>query len=169
MANIGNIIARCRDADEELVGLDHACGQTPLRAPPSAAAIAKVRTGVGAALGLSATEAELHHEASQWRYKIVQALTEQVNDSDKALGTWLERGAPMGIHDEIDPGGWFPVQEHGAYLTVDELATFANYKGNHPSFDDCHDEETAPTVQLVQDHLNKGFGMLFASREDAES
>ena len=41
-------------------------------------------------------------------------------------------------------------------------------RGNHPNFDDRHGEDTAPAVQLVQDHLNKGFGMLFASQEDAE-
>ena len=74
-----------------------------------------------------------------------------------------------GIQHEIEPGGWFPTQADGADLSVDEVADMACYKGNHPSFQDTHGEGLSPAIRLVEEHVNKGFGMLFASREDAEA
>ena len=65
----------------------------------------------------------------------------------------------MGIGETIEPGGWFPTQHHGADLSVDELAEFGEYKGNHPSFNDKHGEDSPPAVALVEEHLNTGFGM----------
>ena len=75
----------------------------------------------------------------------------------------------MGIDHTIEPGGWFPLQDNGADMTVDQLAEWDGYSGNHPSFSDKHGESTAPAVQFVEEHVNKGFGPLFETRGDAEA
>ena len=74
MQRVARIIASCRANDPELVGLDTACGKSPGRSPPSEEALKRVRSAIGAELGLSAEECEQHHPASQWRFKIIQAL-----------------------------------------------------------------------------------------------
>ena len=96
MQRISKVIASCRDNDPELTGLDAACGKDPARKPPSTESIKKVRAAVGAVLGLSVEECEQHHEASHWRYRIIQALVEKSGDSDIPVGEWLEQGAPTG-------------------------------------------------------------------------
>ena len=60
----------------------------------------------------------------------------------------------MYINRDIVPGWWFPTQDHRATITTDELATFADYTGNHPSFEATHGEYTPPTVQFVECHVN---------------
>ena len=75
---------------------------------PSDAAIARVRRELGNLLGLTPPEAELHNDASMWRYRIIQARIEKSGDTDVAVGQWLEEGAPMGIDQEIIPWGMVP-------------------------------------------------------------
>ena len=75
----------------------------------------------------------------------------------------------MGIPEDIPTGGWFPQQEGGADMTLDDLVAQENYSGNHGSFSELHGEDTAPGVQLVQEHLNKGFGLLFKDQQEAET
>ena len=54
-------------------------------------------------------------------------------------------------------------------MTLDDLVAQENYAGNHGSFSELHGEDTAPGVQLVEEHLNKGFGFLFKDQKDAEA
>ena len=54
-------------------------------------------------------------------------------------------------------------------MTLDDLVAQENYAGNHGSFSERHGEDTAPGVQLVEEHLNKGFGFLFRDQQEAEA
>ena len=44
-----------------------------------------------------------------------------------------------------------------------------NTRGTTPSFNDKHGEDSSPVVTLVEEHANTGFGIIFASREEAEA
>ena len=154
----------------ELQGLHKSCGRDPGTKPPPPEETVKVlRDQVGAALDLSADETEAHAPQSKWRYRLIQELIKRGKDSDKPLGVWAEHGAPMGISEEIENGGWFPEVEPTSDLTIDELTALDYAKGNHPSFEELHGEDTPPAAKLVEEHLNSNFGLLFKSRKEAEA
>ena len=74
----------------------------------------------------------------------------------------------MGLACDIAPGGLFPLVPPSAELTLEELSAVEKCLGNHPSFNELHGQERAPGVELLQDHLNAGYGRLFTDVESAE-
>ena len=54
-------------------------------------------------MGISASEAELTHPASPWKYNMVKAIQVAAKDPDVHLATWLREGAPMGLARDIQP------------------------------------------------------------------
>ena len=90
-----------------------------------------------------------HAPSSPWRYRLIQELIKEGEDTDTQLGTWAEVGAPMGISEEIENGGWFPNVQSGADMTLEEFIALDYCKGNHPSFDELQGEESPPAVKLV--------------------
>ena len=70
----------------------------------------------------------------------------------------------MGIAEDIENGGLFPEVEPTADLSIDELTALDYCKGNHPSFEEHHGEETPPAAKLVEEHLNNNVGLLFEIR-----
>jgi len=75
----------------------------------------------------------------------------------------------MGVKVSIpSSNGIFPAIAPDATLSPDEVFE-QSFAGNHPSFRDAapgsHD---LPGLDVVTEHLNKGFGLLFADRAAAE-
>ena len=141
--------------------------QVRRREPPGQDVIQELRRRLGRELGLDEDAVEAHHPASPWRYRMVQAVQETTGDPDRALGRWLEVGAPMGISQPIAPGGLFPEVVPEAGLTLQQLDELERWSANHPSFDKLHDEAEAPGVTTVRGFLDAGFGRLFADVADA--
>ena len=119
-------------------------------------------------MGLSEDDVEAHAPSSTWRFKLMQKLIALGKDPDTAVGVWAEVGAPMGISEEIESGGWFPATESSADLTIEELTVLDYSKKNHSSFNEKHGEASPPAEKLVQDHVNNSFGILFKDRAAAE-
>ena len=117
---------------------------------------------------LSKEDCQATHPSSQWRYKLVQEVLKISEDTDQAVGEWLEQGCPMGISEDIATGGWFPTLETYENLTPDQLVEQEVFTGNHPSFSLLHGEDESPAVSLVTEHVYKGFGILFADQASAE-
>ena len=63
---------------------------------------------VAETLGLTEAEGEIRHTAGKWRCRIVKAVQGACDDPDTPLPGWLEVGSPMGIEEQIQPGGLFP-------------------------------------------------------------
>ena len=101
---------------------------------------------------------------------MIEAVLSRTNDPDQPLASWAKEGAPMGIAQEIQPGNVFPTQQPGNTLTEDELAAGIHERkqGNHPSFQDYHNEAELPGIKLIEEHLNNGFGLLFKDQASAE-
>ena len=60
------VMTKFMQANPEARFLHRACGSNPVRAPPSAACISKLRQQVGRTLGLAEGDCELHHPAATW-------------------------------------------------------------------------------------------------------
>jgi hypothetical protein len=153
----------------EFHGLGGVCGATPSRDPPSEQAVAELRAQVAKAVGLTAAQGEEHHPASGWRHRLVSATQALCHDPDVPLGQWLREGAPMGLARPVERGGLFPPTDVLPELSLDELAALETMRGNHPSFSMLHGNEIAPGIALLNEQLNKGFGVLFSSRAAAEA
>ena len=122
-------------------------------------------------LGVAPGDAEAHHTASGYRYNVLEGLIKKSGDSDIELPRWAKDGAPMGIDETIAPGGHFPLQDPKDDMTMEDLMQFeAENKttSNHGSFSELHGQDIAPGVELVGQHLEQGFGLLFKTREDTE-
>ena len=168
MARVRAALLPVRAGLRELQGLAGACGERPARAPPSEAAVDLARRAVGAALGLDRRAVGEHHPSSPLRHRIVQAVLRQSHDTDTHVGAWLKYGAPMGIVQEVAPGGHFPLAPSPAVLSPEELEGVFEYGGNHGSFQATFDDEPVPpTHALIREYLEKGFGTEFPSRADA--
>ena len=77
----------------------------------------------------------------------------------------------MDIDDIIAPGGHFPLQDPKDDMTMEDLMQFEaenRTTSKHGSFSELHGQDIAPGVELVGQHLEQGFGLLFETREDAE-
>ena len=99
----------------------------------------------------------------------MKAVQDRAGDPDQHLARWLREGAPMGIRRPIEPScGFFPKAPVEPTVDPDDVFSM-DFHGNHPSFRFSDTGETPPGHELIEDHLNKGFGLLFASREDAET
>ena len=89
----------------------HAASHLFVSPPPSAQAVAQLRTLVAKALGLSPNKARKHHAASSWCYGLVRKVMTLANDPDLHVARWLERGFPVGIAEPITPSGLLPAIE----------------------------------------------------------
>ena len=127
-----------------------------------------LRSRVARALGLDPEAADEHHDYSCWRWRLVREVQRRTRDPDRCLYRWLRDGAPMGINAEIESsGGIFPTSVCEATLSPQEVLS-QDPLPNHPSFTDAADPEKDPGHDTVTKHLNDGFGVLFATRADAE-
>ncbi|CAK0908047.1 unnamed protein product, partial [Prorocentrum cordatum] len=168
MAVVRAALLRARAREPALVGMVGARGQRPSRAPPPESAVASARAEVAAALGLGMAQAEEHHPSSPLRHEIFAECARRSKDPDVHVPIWLREGAPMGIRRAIAPGGHFPLAAAEATLSVDAFRREFCFSGNHRSFVDDFGENEAPTLPLVREYLEKGFGRAFPSREAAE-
>ena len=142
----------------ELRGLAGLCGDGSSKVAPSDETLRELRRRVGQALGVPAGQEDDHHPASPWRFELVRACQRKSSDPDVVLADWLQHGAPMGLTQDILPGGLFPVVPPDADLTVEELDGCERVKANHPSFEATFDSDTPPGVELMTSYVNAGFG-----------
>ena len=168
MATVRAALLRARAREPALVGMVGACGERPSRAPPPESAVASARAEVAAALGLGMAQAEEHHPSSPLRHEIFAECARRSKDPDVHVPIWLRERAPMGIRRAIAPGGHFPLAAAEATFSVDAFRREFCFSGNHRSFVDDFGENEAPTLPLVREYLEKGFGRAFPSREAAE-
>ena len=65
-----------------------------------------LRRGLEVCWDMPEGSADHHHPASTWRYEIIRHLGRAANDPDVYVADWLQHGAPMGISQVIQPGGF---------------------------------------------------------------
>ena len=94
MDKVRNAILYFRASHSELQHLADACGPSASRAPPSANLIDDLRHRVARKLGLTAGDADRHHSASPWRFRIVAKVMKLAKDPDVEVPRWLEEGTP---------------------------------------------------------------------------
>ena len=170
MSEVRSCLVKWRHGSSSLQHLSLACGEVASKPPPPEDLVREVRKSVGELLGVPPGEFDRHHEASPLRYEIFQRLITSTDDVDKVVGSWLQDGAPMGISQEVAPGGLFPLRERPPSLNEDELAQAYQYSGNHKSFSEkFEDSESPPTHELIKGYLESGFAEVFNSREEAEA
>ena len=104
MAPVRELLVAKNRKHKTFQNLVDACGSSPTREEPSTEVLTSLRCQVGALLGLSSAEADLHHPASPIRYRLVQEVIRRSGDPDVFVGQWLEHGAPVGIRVPIDRG-----------------------------------------------------------------
>jgi len=167
MGVVSDALLKHRAGSQELQNIAGAFGPKPSRPPPSDTSVAELRAQVCIALDLDPAEGELHNAFSPWRHAVVARLQELSGDPDKVLSTWLRVGAPMGIDVPIDPGGLFPLFSSPASLPSSAVVARAPVP-NHASFRDCQSCARPPGHDVIEAHLNQGFGLLFESKEAAE-
>ena len=168
LAPVRRALLEAWEADAELRELASACGDQPLRLPPSASAVTVARCRVAAALGIADADAELHHPASPWRPKIVEAIGAAALDPDVHIVAWLLEGAPCGLARPIPVGTLLPQQPSDASLSLDELGAVDRVRANHPSFGHLHGDSEPPALKLLSELVDSGFGRLYADQAAAE-
>ena len=169
MDSVAEVIRECWEKDQELQGLSGCCGALPVREPPSEEAIGALRRRVAEVLGVDASLAEEHNAASSWRPALVEAVQARTGDPDKHIASWLRDGAPMGITKEIAPGMLFPQVDAEAAITVEQLNLLDRVARNHPSFGIPYEGERPPGEELVEGYVQKGFGKLYATADEASA
>ena len=150
-----------RDMTPALRGLTDACGPTPSRPPPSEEVLGVVRAGLEKLFVVEAGTFERHHQASSWRYGLVEAVMKATNDSDEVLPVWLRQGAPMGLAEDIRVGGHFPVAPVDSAITVATLDKMPAKLENHPSW--CE----LPSYDLLREQVEQGFAKLYVDADAA--
>ena len=75
----------------------------------------------------------------------------------------------MGIRREIEPSGLFPAVVEEDQLEASALDAWERWERNHPSFSRSQDGNRPPGFELLEEHLNAGFGELYHSIHDAEA
>ena len=78
-------------------------------------------------------------------------------------------GAPIGIAEEIEPGGLLPKVSMHEGLDEEDLDEVPPCTKNHGSFDKLYGSDQPPGLDILQAHLNKGHALLFESLEQAEA
>ena len=170
MADVKRLFMYIRKLMPELfVGLSECCGSNPSRSPPTEDDLALVRRSLETLLGAGAGDFDKTSSASTWRYELVNALQAKALDPDRCLAEWLKDGAPMGISEEIRPGGHFPRTEPDAAMTVATLDKLPARKENHPSWEELHGHARPPAYDLIQEQVESGFALLFENQAAAES
>ena len=169
MAPVRDALCRLRQARPALRQVHLACGDSPGRPPPAEEDVAAARHAMGEALGLPIALADAHHAASPLRYELFRALAKRASDSDTEVAGWLQHGAPMGIRRPVVAGGLFPRSDRPPEEDAEHFMGTFDFKGNHPSFSRTWGESEPPTTALVQAYVEKGFGKIFRTRQDAEN
>ena len=77
MSKLSPLISKFTDNIAEMQDLHTACGKAPVKPAPSEETIKHLRAQVGAELGLTAVEAEVHAPSSKWRYRLIQVLIKE--------------------------------------------------------------------------------------------
>jgi len=150
------------------MGLTRTFGDRPDRAPPTPQKIGKLREKVAEHLGLAPAQAEASHPGSPWKFAVVRKVQSLVGDPDHHVADWLEEGAPLGVRVPIPAGsGAYPLLASPAESTPEEALSLPALE-NHTSFREKGEFEEPPGQALIEEHLNKGFGILFSSRAAAE-
>jgi len=168
MSDVAAVLLKARGKSSKLRQLHRCFGPKPQQQFPSARRIRKLRLAVGKVLGLDRKQADAHHPSSPWRYNMVSAVQSLVNDPDRAIATWLEEGAPMGIKRPIDSGhGCFPPYLSSATRSPKDVLDEPQVE-NHKSFRDRGDFDEPPGHGVIQGHLEQGFGLLFRTKAEAE-
>ena len=168
MDKIRNTVLAFRRARPSLQRLADACGPQASRPPPSSGLVSELRHRIARKLGLQPRDADLHHVASPWRYRLVARVMTLAQDPDLEVPRWLEEGTPVGIRVPIRPSGLLPLIEEEATTTAEKLQAQAQWSLNHPSFDSV-EEGKLPAHLLLKDLVDQGFALVFESASDAES
>ena len=168
MALVTPLLLAARKRHPELKGLQATFGESPKKAPAPDHLIARLRAEVGEALGLTAGEPERRHQTSPWRYNLVSRIQSLSGDKDVSIQSWLKDGPPMGIRQHISSGcGSFPALESPASISPKDVLA-QEERPNHKSLQDLAGEKTPPGHRVIEEHMNRGFGLLFADRASAE-
>jgi hypothetical protein len=101
MAPTAELLSDWVERQPTLRNLAKCMGPEPDQRPPDEGVLQEVRDSIEVLWGLGVGESTRHHEASPWRYALVQKAGEMTEDPDVHLGRWLRDGAPMGIQEEI--------------------------------------------------------------------
>ena len=168
MDKIRNVLLQFRACHHELRHLADACGPSASRAPPPTALIDTLRRRVARKLGLDSSDADLHHVASPWRFRLVSKVMSLAGDPDTEVPKWLEQGTPVGIKAQVLPSGLLPLVSEYASTTAEKLQQQAQWSHNHPSFDGINNGDF-PAHRLLGDLVDQGFALLFNSASDAEA
>ena len=121
-----------------------------------------VRRGLERKLGMKEGCFDTHHDASPWRYELVNFVLYMSKDPDVCVWTWLREGAPMGLSRPLLPGSHFPRVEDDSVSTLEALDSRSPWSSNHPSFDLTHGEARSPAWGLLEEQVNAGFAELFS-------
>jgi len=168
MGKVSPMLLRAREKQPAFKNLSRTFGDTPSQRPPTPEQLRELRAEVGEVFKLSGSEIEQHHRASTWRYKLIEAVQRKSRDSDTAIVEWITHGAPMGVTKKIAYGqGGFLRQEVPASMSIEDVRA-QPIVANHASFEAPPDFEEPPGYEVIQDHLNAGFGLLFRDRKAAE-
>ena len=90
-----------------------------------------------------------------WSELMVQ-MTKDANDPDTEAATWPQRGTPLGILEEIVPGGVFPRDEEHNPRELDRmlaLDTLVGTEGNYQTYE----QNKQDADDLFTQELQKGF------------
>ena len=170
MADVKRLFVYIRTLMPELfVGLSACCGANPSRPPPSDEDLSILRRSLEKLLGAERGAFDKSSPASTWRYELVDALQKKAHDPDRCLPTWLNSGAPMGISEDIQPGGHFPRVESDAVMSVETLDKLPAKTENHPSWEELHGHDRPPAFDLIQEQVESGFALLFKDQASAEA
>ena len=108
------------------------------------------------------------NSASPLRYLLLRAISEEAGDPDKHVTTWLEHGAPLGIEQEIPPGGHFPLHDDSTAEPLEVLESAETCRGNHPSFLALDEQGGQPARDQLCELVEQGFGILYTTQSAAE-
>ena len=167
MADIRKVLIEQVMGNPDLQDLADACGDAPARGPPKPSSVKKVRHAIGKILGLSGKQTDLNHPASPWKWRLVKEVQTRTRDPDVAVAGWLERGAPFGIAEPIEPGGLLPVITETASLTADDLYDQTLFDDNHRSFKERIDGGQ-PALDELQSLVDAGFARVCKDMDEAE-
>lgn len=99
---------------------------------------------------------------------LLERLVDSSQDPDVEVATWPNKGTPLGILNEIPPGGVFPKVEEGLDCEEDErmnsLEELDGALNNYKSYD----EAKSAADELFRKELEKGFVQRAERREDLE-
>ena len=160
MQELGHHLMAFLEDDPSLRGLAECCGKHG-RPPPSVEVLSALRARLEDSYNLKPGTFELHHPASPWRYGLLGLVVQRSGDPDSAMWCWLKEGAPMGLEEDIEHGGTFPVAVPHPSIGIDVLDKMPGWTRNHESFSDFCGSAEPPAWDLLREQVSKGFAFLF--------